>query len=177
MIRPCMPGPWSLPICPPSMALAASPCLRLGRTLWWFRPLRLPRFPSRSRRARSLNPAMLPPAGGTATATLGVQSPSFTPSGTIIQANVLETFSLASGDKVSEETRSEDILLYNALAPANSTMGAKFPVTPSHQYTLTQLVTGKVHLDILAGREGVRGQPGGNDPLTLSDGTSTLSVP
>ncbi|HET7752212.1 MAG TPA: Ig-like domain-containing protein, partial [Terriglobales bacterium] len=125
----------------------------------------------------SLNPAMLPPAGGTATATLGVQSPSFTPSGTIIQANVLETFSLASGDKVSEETRSEDILLYNALAPANSTMGAKFPVTPSHQYTLTQLVTGKVHLDILAGREGVRGQPGGNDPLTLSDGTSTLSVP
>lgn len=125
----------------------------------------------------SLNPPMLPPAGGTATATLGVQSPIFAPSGTIIQANVLETFTLSSGAKVSEETRSEDILLYNALAPANSTMGAKFPVTPSRQYTLTQLVTGKVHLDILAGREGVRGQPGGNDPVTLSDGTSTLSVP
>lgn len=125
----------------------------------------------------SLNPPMLSPAGGTATATLGVQSPNFAPSGTIIQANVLETFTLSSGDKVSEETRSEDILLYNALAPANSTMGAKFPVTPSRQYTLTQLVTGKVHLDILAGREGVRGQPGGNDPVNLSDGTSTLSVP
>jgi Bacterial Ig-like domain/Viral BACON domain/Bacterial Ig domain len=125
----------------------------------------------------SLNPAMLPPAGGTATATLGLQSPSFAPSGTIVQANVSETFSLASGDVVSEQTRSEDILLYNALAPPNSTMGAQFPVTPSHQYTLTQLVTGKVHLDILAGREGVRGQPGGNDPLTIGDGVATLSVP
>jgi hypothetical protein len=125
----------------------------------------------------TLNPSILPPAGGTAAATLGVQSPSFAPSGTLIQANVSETFSLASGDVVSEESRTEDILLYNALAPANSTMGALFPVTPSHQYTLTQLLTGKVHLDLLAGREGVRGQPGGNDALTLSDGTSTLSVP
>jgi len=125
----------------------------------------------------SLNPAVLPPGGGTATATLGVQSPTFVPSGTVIQANVSEKFSLASGDVVSEQTRSEDIVLYNALAPANSTMGALFPVTPSHQYSNTQLLTGKVHLDILAGREGVRGQPGGNDPLTLGDGIATISVP
>jgi hypothetical protein len=125
----------------------------------------------------SLNPAVLPPGGGTAMATLGVQSATFVPSGTVIQANLSEKFSLASGDVVSEQTRSEDIVLYNALAPANSTMGALFPVTPSHQYSNTQLLTGKVHLDILAGREGVRGQPGGNDPVTLSDGISTISVP
>ncbi|MBZ5508477.1 MAG: Ig-like domain-containing protein [Acidobacteriia bacterium] len=125
----------------------------------------------------SLNPAIVPPSGGTAIATLGIQSQSYVPSGTVIQANVSEKFSLKSGDAVSEESRSEDIILYSALAPANSAMGALFPVTPARTFGNTELLAGKVHLDILAGREGVRGQPGGSDPLTLSDGTSTLSVP
>lgn len=125
----------------------------------------------------SLSPAILPPSGGTSTATLGVQTTAAVPSGTVIQANIFETFSLASGDNVSEQTRSEDIVLYGSLAPANSALGAQFAVAPSHKYTNAQLLTGKVHLDILAGREGVRGQPGGSSPLTLSDGISTLSVP
>ena len=125
----------------------------------------------------SLSPSIVPPSGGTSTATLGIQSPIYVPSGTVIQANVSEKFSLKSGDAVSEENRSEDIVLYNALAPANSALGAQFPVKPARTFANTELLTGKVHLDILAGREGVRGQPGGSDPLTLSDGTSTLSVP
>ncbi|HEX4605389.1 MAG TPA: Ig-like domain-containing protein, partial [Candidatus Angelobacter sp.] len=125
----------------------------------------------------SLNPAIVPPSGGTAIATLGIQSQAYVPSGTVIQANVSERFSLKSGAAVSEESRSEDIILYSALAPANSAMGALFPVTPARTFGNTELLTGKVHLDILAGREGVRGQPGGSDPLTLSDGISTLSVP
>lgn len=125
----------------------------------------------------TLSPAILPPSGGTSTATLGVQTVSPVPSGTVIQANVSETFSLTSGDLVSEETRSEDIVIYNALAPPNSTLGAQFAVAPSHKYTNSQLLTGKVHLDILAGREGVRGQPGGSDPVTLTDGIATLFVP
>jgi hypothetical protein len=125
----------------------------------------------------SLNPAIVPPSGGTAMATLGIQTQTSVPSGTVIQANVSEKFSLKSGDAVSEESRSEDIILYGALAPPNSVTGALFPVTPARTFGNTELLTGKVHLDILAGREGVRGQPGGSDPLTLSDGTSTLSVP
>jgi len=125
----------------------------------------------------SLSPAILPPSGGTSTATLGVQSATAVPSGTVIQANISETFSLTSGQVVSEENRSEDIVIYNALAPANTSLGAQFAVTPSRKFANAQLLTGKVHLDILAGREGVRGQPGGSDPLTLTDGVSTLSVP
>ena len=125
----------------------------------------------------SLSPAILPPSGGTATATLGVQSPAFVPSGTVIQANVSEKFSLKSGDVVSEENRSEDIVLYNAIAPTGSSLGAKFPVVPSRKFANAELLTGKVHLDILAGREGVRGQPGGSNPLVLNDGVTTLSVP
>ena len=125
----------------------------------------------------SLSPAILPPSGGTATATLGVQSPAYVPSGTVIQANVSEKFSLKSGDVVSEENRSEDIVLYNAIAPTGSSLGAKFPVVPSHKFANAELLTGKVHLDILAGREGVRGQSGGSNPLVLNDGVTTLSVP
>jgi hypothetical protein len=125
----------------------------------------------------ALSPATLPPSGGTSTATLGVQSVTYVPSGTVIQANVSEKFSLKSGSAVSDEIRSEDIVLYGALAPTGSSLGAQFPVAPSHKFANTELLTGEVHLDILAGREGVRGQPGGSDPLTLSDGTSTLFVP
>jgi hypothetical protein len=125
----------------------------------------------------ALSPATLPPSGGTSTATLGVQSVTYVPSGTVIQANVSEKFSLRSGSAVSDEVRSEDIVLYGALAPTGSSLGARFPVAPSHKFANTELLTGEVHLDILAGREGVRGQPGGSDPLTLSDGTSTLFVP
>ncbi len=126
----------------------------------------------------SLSPASLPPAGGTSTASLGVQSATYVPSGTVIQATVSEKFSLKSGDVVSDQPRSEDIVLYAALAPADgSSLGAQFPVAPSHKFANADLQNGEVHLDILAGREGVRGQPGGSDPLTLSDGVSTLFVP
>jgi len=125
----------------------------------------------------SLSPAVLPPSGGTSTATLGVTSATFVPSGTVIEATISEKFSLKSGDVVSEENRSEDIVLYNALAPANSSIGAQFVVTPSHKFANAELLTGTVHLDILAGREGARGQPGGSDPVTTGDGVATLSVP
>src|ERR1044071_4786023 len=125
----------------------------------------------------ALSPATLPPSGGTSTATLGVQSVTYVPSGTVIQANVSEKFSLKSGSAVSDEVRSEDIVLYSGLAPTGPSLGAQLPVAPSHKFANTELLTGEVHLDILAGREGVRGQPGGSDPLTLSDGTSTLFVP
>src|ERR1044071_9915693 len=125
----------------------------------------------------ALSPATLPPSGEPATATLGVQSVTYVPSGTVIQANLSEKFSLKSGSAVSDEVRSEDIVLYSGLAPTGSSLGAQFPVAPSHKFANTELLTGEVHLDILAGREGVRGQPGGSDPLTLSDGTSTLFVP
>jgi hypothetical protein len=127
--------------------------------------------------AISLNPPVLPAGGGTSTASVNLQGPTLSPSGTVVQANVSETFSLASGDKVSEETRSEDVVLYNALAATTPAMVAQLPLTPSHKYTNAQLVRGNVHLDILSGREGVRGQAGGNDPVTVTDGIATLSVP
>jgi hypothetical protein len=134
-------------------------------------------IPSTSTSSGSMNPPVLPASGGTAIATLGVVSPAPLPSGTVIQANVSEKFSLRSGQVASEDSRPEDIILYTALAPASSSLGAQFAVSPSHKFSNGELLTGKVHLDFLAGREAIRGQTGGNDPVTVTDGTATLSVP
>ena len=59
----------------------------------------------------TIDPPSLPPAGGTATGTLTVQSPEPLPSGTIVQTNITETFTLASGAIASEETRTQDLVL------------------------------------------------------------------
>jgi len=125
----------------------------------------------------SLNPAIMAPTGGTSTASLQVQPPGAVPSGTVIQAEVSENYTLTSGEKVSEEGRFEDVILYNAPNAANGpAMAAQFPVTPSHQFTLSDLVSGDVHLDILAGREGVRGQAGGSNAVVVTNGNATLSL-
>lgn len=131
----------------------------------------------------ALSPATLPPAGGTATASLGVTSSTPLVSGTVISAQVTETFGLATGQTASEEQRTEDIVLYrtpSANLPnlANPALSAFFAVTPSRTYQTGTLATGSVHLDILAGRESVRGQIGGDQAVAIDAGGGvTLTVP
>ena len=135
--------------------------------------------------ASAVTPPLLPPGGGTARGRLAVMSPTVLPSGTVVQAQVTETFTLASGEVASEEQRLEDLVLFNAPvldgltipegAPTNR-LYAKLPITPSRSFETTELASGKVHLDILAGREGVRGKTGGNEAVTLDAGDVRLSV-
>src|SRR5581483_9864834 len=48
----------------------------------------------------------------------------------------------------------------------------------SLKYNINDLVSGNVHLDILSGREAVRGQTGGNDPVVVASPEGvTLSIP
>src|SRR4029077_12127286 len=75
-----------------------------------------------------------------------------------------------------EEPRFEDILLYQTPAPSGSTVAASFPVTPSQTFQPSQLSSGDVHLDILSGRESVRGQTGGSDPVAVTSGDATLTI-
>ncbi len=124
----------------------------------------------------SLNPLSVSPTGGTSVATLAVQSSVPLPSGTVIQANVQETYSLTSGKQLSDAKRTEDILLYQYSAPSGAAAVASFPVTPSQTFPLEQLSSGNVHLDILSGRESVRGQIGGSDAATVTGGDATLSI-
>ncbi|HVN12492.1 MAG TPA: Ig-like domain-containing protein, partial [Kineosporiaceae bacterium] len=121
-------------------------------------------------------PATLPAAGGTAEGRLALVTATSLPSGTVVQAAVTETYTLGSGDVASEEKRLEDIVLFRAGAPADAALAATFPVTASRTFGPTDLVEGHVHLDILAGREGVRGKAAGNDAVTLSSGNLALSV-
>lgn len=136
-------------------------------------------------------PAVLPPSGGTASGRLVVQATIPLPSGTVVQAEITETYSLASGDVASEETRRQDILVYRQRtardeaaspttclpgAPEEGELCAVFPITPKRSYAAVELLEGTVHLDILAGREGVRGKAGGIDPVTLESEDVAISV-
>ena len=133
-------------------------------------------LPAGSAATGSLNPPSVSPTGGTSVATLAVQSSVPLPSGTVIQANVQETYSLISGKQLSDAKRTEDILLYQYSAPSGAAAVASFPVTPSQTFPLEQLSSGNVHLDILSGRESVRGQVGGSDAVTVTGGDATLLI-
>ncbi|HET8775705.1 MAG TPA: Ig-like domain-containing protein [Thermoanaerobaculia bacterium] len=121
-----------------------------------------------------VTPAVLPPTGGEAKGTIAIQSPTPLPSGTVVQAHVSETYTLRSGDAASEEPRPQDIVLYRHPPREGATLGAEIPIVPSR--TFADLVEGRVHLDILAGREGVRGKTGGNEAVTVADGSASLTV-
>ncbi len=53
---------------------------------------------------------------------------------------------------------------------------ASFPITPSRTYGNAALKEGRVHLDLLAGRENARGTVGGNAATTITDGSVQLNV-
>lgn len=133
-------------------------------------------LPETATSTSEVSPAILPPGGGTAKGKLAVQSPTPLPSGTVVQAEVTETFTLSTGDVASQEKRPQDIILYRNAAPAGSTLAAEFPIVPSRTFGASELVRGTVHLDILAGREGVRGKTGGSEAVTVSSGPATLTV-
>ncbi len=140
-----------------------------------------------------VDPAVLPPTGGTATGSLRLDSPSSLPSGTVVQADVEETYTLASGEEASAAKRSTDILVFKTPpitgdptcapttapdpnAPPAEHLCAAFPITPSRTYATSALREGRVHLDLLAGRENARGVVGGNEATTVTSGTVQLNV-
>jgi hypothetical protein len=130
-------------------------------------------IPDTATSSGSVNPPTLPPTGGSAVGTLTVHSPEPLPSGTVVQAEVTETFSLATGEIASEEKRTQDLVLFRE----GNDVTAEFPIVPSRSFPAGALVEGRVHLDILAGREAVRGRTGGSQALTLNAGEITVTVP
>ena len=53
---------------------------------------------------------------------------------------------------------------------------AALPITPARAFEAGELVEGKVHLDILAGREGVRGKVGGTEAVKVESAGGEASV-
>jgi hypothetical protein len=147
-------------------------------------------LPATATSSGSVEPAVIPPTGGVAVGTLSVQSPSALPSGTVLSAEVSEEYKLASGDTASAETRTQDIVLFrwtpepasgtavpvSRPCAADSSLCASFPIAPSRTYPTSELLSGRVHLDVLSGRESVRGTVGGSEAVTLDAGAARLSV-
>ena len=123
-----------------------------------------------------VTPPILPPGGGIATGELTLLSPIPLPSGTVIQAEITETFSLASGETASEEIRYEDIVLFRN---TDGVLKATFPIASSltEELRAAEVVAGEVNLDILAGREAVRGVRAGSRAATVEEGDFRLAVP
>ena len=143
-------------------------------------------------------PSVVPPTGGIARGRLQVLSPLPLPSGTVVQADVIEEYTLTTGEEASTEVRREDIVLYRAPGQAHVSRGppeegeeppggplcpenalcADFPISASRTYDPAELVSGEVRLDVLAGRESIRGETGGSQALTREGaGGAIVSIP
>ncbi|TDI34808.1 MAG: hypothetical protein E2P02_29310, partial [Acidobacteria bacterium] len=123
-----------------------------------------------------VTPPILPPGGGIAKGELTLLSPIPLPSGTVIQAEITETFSLTSGETASEEIRYEDIVLFRNI---DGVLEATFPIASAltEELRTAAVVAGEVNLDILAGREAVRGVRAGSRAATVEEGDFRLAVP
>ncbi len=131
----------------------------------------------------TVEPAVLPPSGGTAWGSLMLHSIEPLPSGTFVQAKVDERYHLAAGPTASQEPRAFDVLLYREPLPAAAPeaqgfrLGASFPITPARSFDPLDLLSGQLRLDLVTGRSAVHGQTGGSDPLHVTDGDASLSLP
>ena len=141
-------------------------------------------IPAEATSAGTVVPATLPPSGGTARGRTVVTTPAPLPSGTVVQTEAQETYELADGTQASTEKRRQDLLLYRGTLQAleTQTTGAptlegELPLTPSRTYATSELTSGKLHLDVLAGREDVRGTAGGNQAVIVTSGPARLSIP
>jgi hypothetical protein len=161
------PGSYALIVADdPSVPLPVSGALLAGVAM---RPI-----PDTATSSGGVVPPTIPPTGGSAVGSLTVHSPDAAlPSGTVVQAEVTESFTMASGDLASEEKRMEDIVLFRE----GQDVSAQFPIVPSRSFNSGELQEGRVHLDILAGRESVRGRTGGSQALTLNAGDIEVTVP
>jgi hypothetical protein len=149
-------------------------------------------LPSTATSTGVVTPSAVAPTGDGAKGLLQVQSTVALPSGTVVQAEVHETYTLRETDSTgankvaSTAKRRQDILLFRPSGgaagsapplPSPLTLSAEVPITPSRTYGRAEILKGEVVLDILSGREGVRGSVGGSEAVDLVAGDVRMSVP
>ena len=82
---------------------------------------------------------------------VGVTTPAPAPSGTFIQARVSERFDLLDQTQVVTQPFTQDLVSYATPRPGvGGTLGAAFPITPSRNFTIQELMLGVVRLDVTA---------------------------
>lgn len=129
-------------------------------------------------------PGTLPAQGGIAQGRI-LLSGATLPSGTVVSAALSESYTLASGQLACSDAWLQDIILYRARPPQlpgavgdlAGTLGASFPVATSFSFGLTDVKAGKLHVDVLAGREAHRGKIGGRAGVEVEHAGASLSLP
>jgi RHS repeat-associated protein len=134
-------------------------------------------LPDSSTGTAQASPATLPSSGGTSRVAVEVHSPVPLPSGTVVRAELTETFTLSSGEVAREDTRVLDVLLYGRPTSGDATLSARVPVRPSREFSPSDLNRGTVHVDISTGRETIRGVAGGENAVVVQNGDARLLVP
>ena len=82
---------------------------------------------------------------------VGVTTPAPAPSGTFIQARVSERFDLFDQTQVVTQPFTQDLVSYAMPRPGvGGALGAAFPITPSRNFTIQELMLGVVRLDVTA---------------------------
>ena len=117
------------------------------------------------------------------------EAPAFT-SGLLLNSQITENFDLKSGDTVQTPSYAQDIILYRypcltsigfgALSSLNtaSSLRTTFPVSPSKDYSIVELLLGKVGLDITVPEAVETGVMVGTDGGRLVDADGNiLSIP
>lgn len=139
-------------------------------------------------------PAVAPAAAGVkATGEIILSLPSTTiPSGAIVNARVTERFDLLSGEVVLPSDYTQDLVLYRSAcitnsnpplstnsSSASSAVKTVFPVTPSREYTIVDLMKGKVGVEISLsqGAEGTGTMVGTDGARLLDKDGNVLVVP
>ena len=114
-------------------------------------------------------------------------SPAFT-SGLVLNGRITETFDMKSGDKTESPAYTQDIILYRYPCVTNIGAGAlggavsgvelrtTFPVSPSKDYTIVELLMGKVGLEITVPDTTESGVMVGTDGGRLADADGNIVV-
>ena len=114
-----------------------------------------------------------------ATGRVGLTTPAPAPSGTFLQARVSERFDLLDQTQVVTQPFTQDLVGYALPRSAvGGALGAVFPITPSRNFTIQELMLGVVRLDVtpfVIAEAGAVAGPGGGT-VTSNEG-DTLQVP
>jgi hypothetical protein len=129
-------------------------------------------------------PDSLPASGGHAQGRIVVPTGGSLPSGTLIGATVSEIYPLTSNLTASVDPSLQDLILYRKPIPSvpgldpalANALGATFPIAPSYGFDAGDLAQGKIHVEILAGREAHRGKIGGHAAAEIDAAGVALAI-
>ena len=100
------------------------------------------------------------------------------PSGSLVSARVEETFDSFTEGELRTEPFSQEIPVYRFPPRADGALHASFPVTPTRELNVDEILEGRIHVEIRPSPSFVRGVlVGGEGRVVSGEGDSELNIP